>query len=524
VADRTLSQLAYTVLQPGFEGTRAPDWVRRRLADGLGSVLLFARNIEGAGQTAALTAQLRAENPDVIVAADEEGGDVTRLDAATGSAYPGNLALGAVDDPELTSRVARALGRRLAAAGIGLDYAPDVDVNSNPDNPVIGVRSFGADPALVARHAAAWVRGLQSAGVGACAKHFPGHGDTGIDSHFALPTVGLSRRELAKVALPPFQAAIDAGARAVMLAHLLVPALDPDAPATVSPHAVRLLRENLGFSGLIVTDAMEMRAVKDRYGLDRAIVLAVAAGADLVCIGHHGDAQLFDRLVAALVDAVRTGELPERRLAAAADAVLRYAAWSRRALEAAAPLQAIRANGDAGIDAGPDQGESQDSDQGASQDTDQDTDQDVGIEAARRALSVTANTDGALPLRSAPHVVAFTAHGPAALGSIAETSLGARLADALPGTTRAVLGECGEAAIGRVLTEAAGRPLVLVMRSAHRHAWQRDALDLLLRSRPDAIVAELGLPGTGPRGAAYLVAHGASAVCAQAVAQAMTNP
>jgi beta-N-acetylhexosaminidase len=512
VADRTLSQLANTVLQPGFEGTRAPDWVRRRLADGLGSVLLFARNIEGAGQTAALTAQLRAENPDVIVAADEEGGDVTRLDAATGSAYPGNLALGAVDDPELTGRVAGALGRRLAAAGIGLDYAPAVDVNSNPDNPVIGVRSFGADPALVARHAAAWVRGLQSAGVGACAKHFPGHGDTSIDSHLALPTVLLSRRELAEVALPPFQAAIDAGARAVMLAHLLLPALDPDAPATVSPHAVRLLREELGFNGLIVTDAMEMRAVKDRYGLDRAIVLAVAAGADLVCIGHRGDAELFDRLVAALVDAVRAGELPERRLAAAADAVLRYAAWSRSAPAAATTPQGTRADGGAGIGSG------------SEQDASQVTDQGVGLEAARRALSVTVNADGALPLRSAPHVVAFTVYGPSALGSIAETSLGAELAEALPGTTRAVLGECSEAAIDRALTEAAGRPLVLVVRSAHRHPWQREALDLLLRSRPDAIVAELGLPGTGPLGAAYLVAHGASAVCAQAVAEAMANP
>ncbi|HEX4787269.1 MAG TPA: glycoside hydrolase family 3 N-terminal domain-containing protein [Actinospica sp.] len=516
-ADRALFQLAYTVLQPGFEGTAAPDWVRRRLADGLGSVLLFARNIEGPGQTAALTAQLRAENADVVVAADEEGGDVTRLDAATGSAYPGNLALGAVDDPELTSRVACALGRRLAAAGIGLDYAPDVDVNSNPDNPVIGVRSFGADPALVARHAAAWVRGLQSAGVGACAKHFPGHGDTSIDSHFALPTVRLSLRDLAEVTLPPFQAAIDAGARAVMLAHLLLPALDPDAPATVSPHAVRLLREELGFRGLIVTDAMEMRAVKDRYGLERAVVLAVAAGADLVCIGHRGDAEIFDRLVAALVDAVRTGKLAERRLAAAAAAVQRYAAWSRRAL----------ADANSGPVPGPDSSPAPDLDPDHPDPRpvpDRTEEQGVGLEAARRALSVTVSAAGALPLRSAPHVVAFTVNGSAALGSVAETSLGARLADALSGTTRAVLGECGAAAVDRVLRDAAGRPLVLAVRSAHRHPWMREALDLLLRARPDAIVAELGLPGTGPLGAAYLVAHGASAVCAQAVAEALTNP
>jgi beta-N-acetylhexosaminidase len=499
-ADRSLSQLAYTVLQPGFEGTRAPDWVRRRLAGGLGSVLLFARNIEGPEQTAALTAELCAENPGVLVAADEEGGDVTRLDAAAGSAYPGNLALGAVDDPRLTEDVAHALGARLARLGIGLDYAPDVDVNSNPDNPVIGVRSFGADPSLVARHAAAWVRGLQAAGVGACAKHFPGHGDTDIDSHFALPTVRMSRRELAEVTLPPFRAAVDAGARAVMLAHLLLPALDPDAPASVSPHAVRLLREDLGFNGLIVTDAMEMRAVRDRYGLERAVVLSVAAGADLVCIGHRGDAEIFDGLVDALVGAVHAGELAQERLAAAADVVLDYAAWSRRALDRAARA----ADGDTETQAAA-------------------SDPDIGLVAARRALSVNVSAPGALPLRAAPHVVAFTVHGPAALGSIAETSLGARLAELLPGTTQATLGECAEAELDRVLTDAAGRPLVLAVRSAHRRPWMREALHRLLRARPDALVAELGLPGSAPSGAAYLVTHGASRVCAQAAAEAMTQ-
>ena len=494
MVDRTLTSWATTVLQPGFEGTRAPEWVRRRLSDGLASVLLFARNIDGPEQLAALTAELRAANPDVLVAADEEGGDVTRLDAAAGSAYPGNLALGAVDDLQLTEQVARSLGRRLARAGIGLDYAPDVDVNSNPDNPVIGVRAFGADPALVARHAAAWVRGLQSAGVAACAKHFPGHGDTDVDSHFALPTVRLSRQELTQVTLPPFRAAIDAGARAVMLGHLLLPALDPDAPATVSPHAVDLLRRDLGFGGLVVTDAMEMRAVKDRYGLERAVVLAVAAGADLVCIGHSGGPDTVDRLVATLVAAVHAGELPQERLAAAAAAVLGFAARSRRALAAAAADPAHR-------DEGPDA--------------------EVGLVAARRALTVAEQTAGALPLSAAPHVAAFTVYGPTALGSIAETSLGEQLAELLPGTTRGVLGECTEAAVAKVLAEATGRPLVLAVRSAHRRAWQREALDLLLDARPDAIVAELGLPGTGPLGAAYLAAHGASRVCARAVAEAL---
>ncbi|WP_146765297.1 glycoside hydrolase family 3 N-terminal domain-containing protein, partial [Micromonospora saelicesensis] len=173
-----LPALAAAVLQPGFVGTTPPPWVCRWLGEGLGSVVLFARNVVDTEQVAALTATLRAERPDVIVAIDEEAGDVTRLESVHGSSRPGNFALGAVDDPELTEAVARDLGAELAAAGITLNYAPDADVNSNPANPVIGVRSFGADPVLVARHTAAWVRGLQAGGVAACAKHFPGHGDT----------------------------------------------------------------------------------------------------------------------------------------------------------------------------------------------------------------------------------------------------------------------------------------------------------------------------------------------------------
>ncbi len=183
----TLTRDALTVLQPGFAGTTAPDWLLRRLGEGLASVGLFGRNIASPGQLAALTAQLRAERDDVLVAIDEEGGDVTRLEVRSGSSFPGNHALGAVDDVELTRAVAHELGRRLAACGVNLNWAPSADVNSNPSNPVIGVRSFGADTELAARHTAAYVTGLQSAGVAACTKHFPGHGDTAVDSHHCLP-------------------------------------------------------------------------------------------------------------------------------------------------------------------------------------------------------------------------------------------------------------------------------------------------------------------------------------------------
>ncbi|WP_034264965.1 glycoside hydrolase family 3 protein [Actinospica robiniae] len=482
-----LSRLALHVLQPGFAGTQAPEWVRRRIGEGLGSVLLFGRNVRDADQVATLTAALHAENPKLIIGVDEEGGDVTRLEAASGSSYPGNLALGAVDDAELTRKVARSLGRRMVAAGIDLDYAPDADVNNNPANPVIGVRSFGADPELVARHVAAWVEGLQSTGIAGCAKHFPGHGDTAVDSHVALPTVRMSRAELAATALPPFRAAIDAGVRAVMLGHLLLPALDAEHPASVSRAAVDLLRRDLGFRGLITTDALEMAAVARRYGVEGAAVRALAAGVDLLCVGHEGDDALVGRLQAAIVDAVLTGELGEERLA-----------------EASGRVVAFLAEGGREADEKP-----------------TDDDEEIGLEATRRALRVTISQPGALPLATPPHHVAFTSAGPVALGSVADTALGTQLLSRMPGTTVALLGECTDAAIEHVLAAASGRPLVLGVRSAHRHEWMGDALSRILAARPDAIVAELGLPGSRPAGAAYLVAHGASRACAAAVAEVL---
>ncbi|HSP71913.1 MAG TPA: glycoside hydrolase family 3 N-terminal domain-containing protein, partial [Gaiellaceae bacterium] len=194
----SLRRLAAGCVLAGFEGHEPPDRLRRALAEGLGGVCLFSGNVRDAEQVAALTAALRAERPEVLVTVDEEGGDVTRLEWERGSSYPGNLALGAVDDVGLTERVAAAIAGDLLRAGIDVDLAPVADVNSNPLNPVIGVRSFGADPGPVARHVAAFVRGLQAGGVAACAKHFPGHGDTAQDSHRELP--------VARPCLEPFRA------------------------------------------------------------------------------------------------------------------------------------------------------------------------------------------------------------------------------------------------------------------------------------------------------------------------------
>ena len=225
-----LERLASSCILPGFEGPVVPDWVRRRLAEGLGGVVLYAWNVESRDQLRALTDDLRSERPDLLIAIDEEGGDVTRLEAATGSSYPGNGALGVVDDVELTERVAAAIGAELAEVGVNLDFAPVADVNTNPQNPVIGIRSFGSDGPLVASHVAAFVRGLQSSGVAACAKHFPGHGDTAVDSHLALPLVD----ELDEAALVPFRAAIEEGVQSIMTAHIVVRSTG-ETPATMNP-------------------------------------------------------------------------------------------------------------------------------------------------------------------------------------------------------------------------------------------------------------------------------------------------
>ncbi|GKQ39807.1 glycoside hydrolase family 3 protein [Streptomyces sp. A012304] len=482
----TLTRDALTVLQPGFPGTTAPDWLLRRLGEGLASVGLFGRNIASSEQLAALTAQLRAERDDVLVAIDEEGGDVTRLEVRTGSSFPGNHALGAVDDTELTREVAAELGRRLAACGVNFNWAPSADVNSNPANPIIGVRSFGADPALVARHTAAYVTGLQSAGVAACTKHFPGHGDTAVDSHLALPRIDAGPEVLAARELAPFRAAIAAGTRAVMSAHILVPALDPDRPATLSRRVLTdLLRGDLGYDGLIVTDGMEMRAIAATYGIERGSVLAIAAGADAICVGGGlADDETVRRLRDALVSAVRAGDLAEERLADAAQRVRALAHWTASRTPAAG---------------GPRP--------------------DIGLAAARRALRVTG--EDVTPLTEAPYVVALTPAASIAVGDETPWGVAAELSRLLPGTETGSF--TGDGAGHAALRAAGDRRVVAVVRDEHRHPWMARALDTLLTARPDTVVVETGVPQAPARGALHLATHGASRACGRAAAEVLTG-
>ncbi|MFH9071070.1 glycoside hydrolase family 3 protein [Streptomyces alboflavus] len=493
-----LTRLANSVLQPGFAGTTAPDWVRRRIADGLASVVLFGRNIESPEQVAALTAALRAENPDLIVAIDEEAGDVTRIGARTGASWPGNLALGAIDDPELTEQVARDIGRQLRAIGVSLDFAPSADVNSNAMNPVIGVRSFGASTDVVARQTAAWIRGLQSVGVAACAKHFPGHGDTDVDSHHGLPRFTADADEIARTALPPFAAAMDAGVRAVMTAHMLVPAHDEEMPATLSAPIINgLLREQLGFTGLVVTDGIEMGAVTGPYGITGATVRAVAAGVDAVCVGgESAEESTTVDLADALVRAVLDGTLPEERLTEAAARVGEFATWST----------ALARQTDPEADA-----------------------TDIGLVAARRAVRVHRSGNGAeLPLAADPHVVELSPTMSLAVDGATPWGVGEPLRALRPGTTSVRISESEltgqDDLLDRLaLAPANGRDLIVVVRDAARHPWMSQALQGLVRRRPDALVVEMGVPAGEQVGAVHVTTYGATRVSGIAVAEVLAG-
>ncbi|MEN8651009.1 glycoside hydrolase family 3 protein [Streptomyces sp. 21So2-11] len=499
----TLTRDALAVLQPGFVGATAPDWLLRRVGEGLSSVGLFGRNITSPQQLAALTAQLRAERDDILVAIDEEGGDVTRLEVQSGSSFPGNLALGAVDDTDLTRAVARELGRRLAECGVNLNWSPSADVNSNPGNPVIGVRSFGADTQLVARHTAAYIEGLQSSGVAACTKHFPGHGDTAVDSHHALPRIDVDLEILHARELVPFRAAIAAGSKSVMSAHILLSALDRDRPATLSPQVLTgLLRNDLGYQGLIITDGMEMQAISGTYGIEHGSVLAIAAGADAICVGGGlADDEIVVRLRDALVAAVHSGELPEERLADAAERVRSLARWTQHS----------RGIAEQGPDAGSLGGDT----------FAPGTAGGIGLVAARRALRITRSTERFTPVGDAPYVAAFTPEANIAVGDETPWGVAAELTRLLPGTETGTYGSESES--GSVLRAAGDRRVVAVVRDVHRHPWMAGALDALLAARPDTVVVEMGVPEAPPRGALYIATHGAARVCGRAAAEVVAG-
>jgi beta-N-acetylhexosaminidase len=277
----------------GFHGKTPSPEVLELVRRGVYGVILFARNVEDAEQVAALVADLkRAAGRPLLVSVDQEGGRVARLRAAQGfTEIPPMRALGDAGDEALAWEVGLVIGRELRAVGIDQDYAPVVDVDTNPANPVIGDRSFSRDPEAVSRLGVALAQGLQAAGVAACAKHFPGHGDTSQDSHTDLPNLPHALDRLDRVELAPFRALARAGVASVMTAHVVFEALDPRRPATLSPEVMRLLRERVGFDGCAVSDDLEMKAVAEHFPLEEAAPGAVLAGVDALLVCHRAEVQ-----------------------------------------------------------------------------------------------------------------------------------------------------------------------------------------------------------------------------------------
>ncbi|MGO2140199.1 MAG: glycoside hydrolase family 3 protein [Leucobacter sp.] len=323
-------------LMPGFVGFEPPAWLSDAFAAGLTSACVYGNNVRDREQLRALGLALRALAPHALLAIDEEGGEVTRLSYLEGSPYPGAAVMGRIDDEAYSEEIGRRVAREILSAGFNLALGPVADVNSNPLNPVIGTRSFGPTAELASRHVAAWVRGLEGEGAIACPKHFPGHGDTGQDSHHELPTVAASRELLTSRDLPPFDAAFDAGARSVMTSHIVLTALDPDVPATFSPLILRdLLRDQLGFAGVIVSDALDMRGASGEIGIPEAAVRALAAGCDLLCIGVDITHEQLTEIVSHVARAVADGRIPAERIADAAERVRALSAESAAAVSTA---------------------------------------------------------------------------------------------------------------------------------------------------------------------------------------------
>ncbi|MEO6700790.1 MAG: glycoside hydrolase family 3 N-terminal domain-containing protein [Jatrophihabitantaceae bacterium] len=449
--DAQLRRLALGCFLPGFVGETPPGWLLDGLAGGLAGVILFGSNLGDGSAVRPLTDRLRAAaGRDLVIGLDEEGGDVTRLDTVRGSAVPGAAALGWLADDLATEAVYASVGDRLAEAGLTLNLAPVADVNLDPRNPVIGVRSFSADPAVAAGQVAAAVRGIQRSGVAACVKHFPGHGATSADSHHEVATVDRSWPELDAAELQPFRAAIEAGTRAVMTGHLLVPALD-DRLATISPAITTgLLRDRLGFAGTVLTDALEMAAISATVGIVEGFVAALVAGADTVETGAQDYPELLHEIPDAVLAAVHDGRLSIQRLTEAAERTARLAGL-------ASPVG---------------------------------YDQAVLDGVSARCLQLI----GPLPRLVRPLVVECRSGNGMASGRLPWTLAG-RIAELLPDSDSLLV--AGPIEASAIMAAAAGRSLVAVVRDPGRNRWQLPVLAAAAghqAERGDAVLVDLGWP------------------------------
>jgi len=322
----------------GIQGTTPAPAELELVRRGVGAVLLFARNVAEPGQVAELARSLKTAAPGpLLICVDQEGGRVQRLRPPHWTAWPSMRRLGEIDQQGgldgmngtvIAERVGEMIARELSASGIDVDFAPVLDVDTNPDNPVIGDRSFSRDPRRVARLGLALAQGLERSGVASCAKHFPGHGDTSQDSHLTLPRLAHDEKRLWEVELVPFVAAARAGIASVMTAHVRFETFDR-LPATLSPVALRLLRQDVGFRGCCISDDLEMRAISDIWGVPDAAELSITAGCDAVLVCHTPQHQ--HDAIDAIARGARAGPLPRERLAEAASRVEALQKFARAA-------------------------------------------------------------------------------------------------------------------------------------------------------------------------------------------------
>ncbi|GAB4072700.1 hypothetical protein GCM10028778_04450 [Barrientosiimonas marina] len=315
--DMSLDEKIGQMIFSGVNGTEVTSKTKNIIKKyHVGGIILYDKNIQSVAQTVNFLNDMKAVNADnphpLLLGVDEEGGSVTRMPDRVKS-LPTSRSIGELNDPDVSFNVGTILGKQLQALGFNLDFAPILDVNSNPNNPVIGDRSFGNNANIVSRLGIQTMKGIQSEGIISVMKHFPGHGDTATDSHLKLPKVNKNYKELSKLELKPFKKAISNGADTGMIAHILLPAIDETYPASMSEKVITgILREDYNFDGVAITDDLTMDAITNQYNVADAAVQSVKAGGDLLLVGHNPDliATVFNELKAA----VKNGEISEDRI------------------------------------------------------------------------------------------------------------------------------------------------------------------------------------------------------------------
>lgn len=455
------------VMMVGFDGTTLTPELAQEIQDlHLGGIIFFERNVDSPHAVAEMTNAMQRvardnQLPGLFISIDQEGGIVTRLREAKGfTEFPSAMAIGATGDPNNARRVAQHIANELLAVGINMDLAPDLDVNNNPTNPVISTRSFGSDPARVAEFGVAYLEGLESAGIAAIGKHFPGHGDTGTDSHISLPTVPHNRARLEAVEFVPFKAAIKANITGIMSAHVTFPTIDPtpSLAATLSkPVLTDLLRHEMKFEGLILTDSLEMGALATSgYLPPIAAATALKSGADIVLVNHG--TELHRQMHATIVDWVKRGLIPQSRL----DDAVRRMLLAKARFNLLTPPQ---------VDANA-----------ASQHTGTNTTLAFSRDIATHAVTLVRDHAKLLPLKSDAKLL------------VVETAANIGLGNRLGATTMQINTQPKQAEIDSVLKIAEGRTVIVVTTDVAKNPTQANLVNALVKEKITTLVVAVRSP------------------------------